>query len=240
MTTSFFLYDHGRFGRILILAILLHLIFLIGLDVLPPSSPSLKRKMATLFDTTLNNKANQRQPRVAVNISTKSHASLVLETTKEKIVENLADELQVMAPVKQVKDSVKNLDVPPLPVPVKPMIVPRRRIVSAAAHEAKDAAYLASWQAYVEKYGNSHYPELALKNDLRGNLRLLVAINRDGSLREVSLRKSSGSPILDQAAINIVLQSAPFDPLPEELAGDFEVLEIIRTWQFRGKLSTSS
>lgn len=122
---------------------------------------------------------------------------------------------------------------------VKPQEQKRRRTVSAAAHESRDASYLTRWQSYVEQYGNNHYPEVALKNNLRGNLRLLVAVNKDGTIHEVSIRQSSGSAVLDQAAINLVYQAAPFEPLPPEVANDIEILEIIRTWQFRGKFSTS-
>ncbi len=115
----------------------------------------------------------------------------------------------------------------------------RRRTVSAASHETRDASYLARWQSYVEHYGNNHYPQEALKNNLRGNLRLLVAVKKDGTIHEVIIRQSSGSPVLDQAAVNLVYQAAPFEPLPAEVANDTEILEIIRTWQFRGKFSTS-
>lgn len=236
MTNTTFLYDHGRFSRILILVILLHLIFLIGLDVYPQSAPSLKRKMATLFDVSLNTYANERAPKVAINIAPRNHASLVLRNKEEATDKDATQEMTTPHP----PSKVPNYLTPPIhKTPNKHEPSPRKRVVSAASHEAKDAEYLGRWQTYVEKYGNSHYPDVALKSNLRGNLRLLVAINRDGSLREVTVRQSSGSPILDQAAINIVIKSAPFEPLPPELADEIDVLEIIRTWQFRGKLSTS-
>ena len=111
-------------------------------------------------------------------------------------------------------------------------------MISAASHQAKDAEYLANWQNYIEKYGNDHYPKSILNSNLQGNVRLLVAVNRDGSLNSVSVRQSSGIPTLDEAAVNIVFNAAPFEPLPNNLAEDIDVLEIIRTWQFRGKLST--
>ena len=115
----------------------------------------------------------------------------------------------------------------------------RKRTISAASHEPRDSTYLSRWQAYVENYGNSHYPTVASKNNLRGDLRLLVALNKDGSIHEVSIRRSSGKTELDEAAIKLVYQAAPFEPLPTEITNDTDILEIIRTWQFRGELSTS-
>ncbi len=115
----------------------------------------------------------------------------------------------------------------------------RKRTISAASHEKRDASYLNRWQAYVENYGNNHYPSVALHNNLRGDLRLLVALRKDGTIHEVSIRRSSGKAELDEAAIKLVYQAAPFEPLPAEITNDTDILEIIRTWQFRGELSTS-
>ena len=72
-----------------------------------------------------------------------------------------------------------------------------------------------------------------------GDLRLLVALNKDGSVYEVKIRQSSGSRLLDEAAIKLVYQAAPYESLPPEISQDIDILEIIRTWQFRGSLTTS-
>jgi TonB family protein len=135
---------------------------------------------------------------------------------------------------------IENISATPMSIPPLEPTPTLKRTVSAASHQSKDAAYLTRWQTYVEDYGNNHYPEAALKNNLKGQLRLLVAIKRDGSVHEVTLRQSSGSEILDKAAIEIVLAAAPFEPLPPEIASEVEIFEIIRTWHFIGKLTTLS
>jgi len=106
------------------------------------------------------------------------------------------------------------------------------RTVTAATFASHDAAYLYDWRAKIERVGNLNYPEEARRKKLYGDVLLLVAINADGSLREVEIRQSSGSKILDEAALRIVRLAAPFDPLPPEVRKDTDVLEIIRTWQF--------
>jgi protein TonB len=60
-----------------------------------------------------------------------------------------------------------------------------------------------------------------------------VAINANGSLKEVRVLQSSGEPILDQAAQNIIRLAEPFPPFSEALLKTTDVLEIVRTWQFR-------
>ena len=102
------------------------------------------------------------------------------------------------------------------------------------SHQPEDANYLAQWQRDIEIYGNKHYPKEALAQNIRGQLELLVGINANGTLHHITIRRSSGSNILDKAAINIVRRAAPFDPLPAEMAENIDVLEIVRTWQFRG------
>ena len=59
-----------------------------------------------------------------------------------------------------------------------------------------------------------------------------MAIQADGQLEEVRILKSSGSEVLDSAAKSIVLLAAPFDPLPEAIRSEADILEIIRTWRF--------
>lgn len=105
-------------------------------------------------------------------------------------------------------------------------------ISSASAREARDAQYLDGWRRKIEAVGNLNYPQQASVAGIYGQLRLLVALLPDGSVSEVRILSSSGQPVLDDAAIRIVQLAAPFDPFPEEMREEVDILEIIRTWQF--------
>ena len=105
------------------------------------------------------------------------------------------------------------------------------RLNAASTMQDKGAYYKDAWRRKVEKVGNLNYPAEARSNKIYGSLRLLVAINRDGTLREVSILESSGNTVLDNAALRIVRLSAPFTPFTGDLM-DVDVLEIIRTWKF--------
>jgi periplasmic protein TonB len=85
-----------------------------------------------------------------------------------------------------------------------------------------------------------NYPEEARRDQLYGSLRLMVAITPDGTLKDVRILDSSGYKVLDDAAIRIVKQAAPFAPFPEEMRRNTDILEIIRTWQFRRNHYSSS
>ena len=105
------------------------------------------------------------------------------------------------------------------------------RLNAASTMRDKGAWYKDEWRKKVERIGNLNYPDEARRQQIYGNLRLLVSINRDGSLYEVQVLESSGQPLLDQAAQRIVRLAAPFAPFSGDL-NDVDRLEIIRTWRF--------
>lgn len=115
-----------------------------------------------------------------------------------------------------------------------------KRLTSLSTASSADAAYLNSWRRKIENIGNLNYPSEARKRKLYGSLRLMVAILPDGSLKEIEILESSGHRILDDAAIRIVRLAAPFAPFPDELRRTTDVLEIIRTWQFKKNSSLRS
>jgi len=89
-----------------------------------------------------------------------------------------------------------------------------------------------AWRSKVERIGNLNYPDEARKRKLSGSLILDVALNPDGSVNDVVVRRSSGQKILDDAAIRIVHLAAPFAPFPADIRKDTDILHITRTWQF--------
>lgn len=109
---------------------------------------------------------------------------------------------------------------------------PRRKFISANTREFKYASYMDAWRAKVERIGNLNYPDEARRKKLSGDLILDVALNPDGSVNEVMLRRPSGYKVLDDAAVRIVQLAAPFAPFPEEIKKEVDILHITRTWQF--------
>lgn len=110
---------------------------------------------------------------------------------------------------------------------------PRRYTISSAStKKSHDALYLDNWRRRIEAVGNINYPEEARRRQIYGSLRLLVAILPDGAVEDIQILQSSGHSILDQAAVEIVNLAAPFNPFPEAMRAEVDILEIIRTWRF--------
>ncbi|MGH8421474.1 MAG: energy transducer TonB, partial [Pseudomonas fluorescens] len=59
------------------------------------------------------------------------------------------------------------------------------RLSAASTMRDKGAWYKDEWRKKVERIGNLNYPDEARRKQIYGNLRLMVSINRDGSLFEV-------------------------------------------------------
>lgn len=109
---------------------------------------------------------------------------------------------------------------------------PRRKFLSARTKEYKYAAYMEAWRARVERVGNLNYPEQAKQRKLTGDLVLDVEIRPDGGVHAINVVRPSGHQVLDDAAMRIVRLAAPYDPFPEKIRSEVDILHITRTWQF--------
>lgn len=108
---------------------------------------------------------------------------------------------------------------------------PKRKFVSASTQEYAYATYLRSWVDRVERIGNLNYPDEARSRGLSGELVISIAIRRDGSVERSEILRSSGTRLLDDAALRIARLAEPYAPLPET-DENVDVLHVTRTWQF--------
>jgi periplasmic protein TonB len=116
-----------------------------------------------------------------------------------------------------------------------------RVITSVSAKASNDAAYINSFREKIEYIGNKYYPHEAKAKNYHGDVQLLVSLKQDGHIHSIEMLRSSNNPVLDKAAINSVRLAAPFPRFPKHMREHTDILEIIRTWQFRSQsLSTRS
>jgi len=109
---------------------------------------------------------------------------------------------------------------------------PRRKFIGARTQEYRFAQYIEDWRVKVERIGNLNYPQRARELKIFGKLQLSVSINKDGSVENIEVSKSSGHRLLDAAAIRIARLAAPYSPLPPNITKDVDILTITRTWSF--------
>ena len=109
---------------------------------------------------------------------------------------------------------------------------PRQVFVSARTREFKYANYMSEWVRKVERVGNLNYPDDARRQGITGKLLLDVALNPDGTVRNITVLRPSGHSLLVEAAIRIVSLAGPYAPFPPEIRKNDDVLHITRTWEF--------
>lgn len=103
----------------------------------------------------------------------------------------------------------------------------------AADTRASDVAvYLDAWRRKVERVGTTNFPDAVRRQKLSGTPVLEVTIAADGKLDQALVRRSSGHPEIDEAAIRILRLAAPFDPFPRSLSAHHDALRIAYEWQF--------
>jgi periplasmic protein TonB len=109
---------------------------------------------------------------------------------------------------------------------------PRESFVAVDTQEALFAPYLARWRDRIERMGNLHYPDQARRDGIEGSLILEVAINANGTIRDLDILRASSHRTLDRAALRILRLASPFEPFPEDLRRETDVVRFIYEWRF--------
>ncbi len=108
-----------------------------------------------------------------------------------------------------------------------------RRLSAGEAESIIESYYLASWQRKIRSIGRLNYPPEARTLKLESGLQLLISVRHDGELLDVRVLASSGHSVLDEAAMRIVRLAAPFNPFPDKIRRQADVLEVVHDWRFR-------
>lgn len=102
--------------------------------------------------------------------------------------------------------------VAPMQAPVQATPLVPKPVVPAIDPVVEDA-YRARIRQAVD--GHKHYPRLARKMGEEGRVVLAFTIEANGRLAGVRVVESSGSELLDEAALEAVREAAPFPAFPE-------------------------
>lgn len=102
--------------------------------------------------------------------------------------------------------------VPPVPVEPPPLTQP----VLPAPDPALEEGYRARIRQTIDAH--KHYPRLARRLGHEGRVVVAFTIEADGRLAGVRVVESSGSELLDEAALEAVREAAPFPPFPSGIS----------------------
>lgn len=112
---------------------------------------------------------------------------------------------------------------------------PRQLVISVDTRESTIAAYLDDWKRRIESVGDQYFAELGDLEGLTGSPTLEVRIEASGQLSEVVIRRSSGSRVVDQAALDILRRASPYEPFPDEVRNEYDRVAFAYKFLFRAE-----
>ena len=109
-----------------------------------------------------------------------------------------------------------------------------KKLEANSVVNSDEAMYLNIWQRKIETIGDKIIQEN--NKDYQGTVQVMATIDKKGNLIKSDILKSSGSAIIDNMAIQILNESAPFAPFNSAMTNDYSFIEIVRDWNFSSRL----
>ena len=105
-----------------------------------------------------------------------------------------------------------------------------KKLQANSVLNSEEAIYLNLWQRKIETTGDKIISNK--ENYLDGKVQIMAIIDMNGNLLNSKILISSGKKLIDEMAIHILEQSAPFAPFDTDMSNQYSVLEIVRDWNF--------
>lgn len=105
-----------------------------------------------------------------------------------------------------------------------------KKLQANSVLNSEEAIYLNLWQRKIETTGDKIISNK--ENYLDGKVQIMAIIDMNGNLLNSKILISSGNKLIDEMAIHILEQSAPFAPFDTDMSKQYSVLEIVRDWNF--------
>ena len=105
-----------------------------------------------------------------------------------------------------------------------------KRLQANSIVNSEEAVYLNFWQREIETAGDKIIANN--QSSLSGTVQIMAKIDIYGTLVSSEILISSGNTLVDQMAISILNESAPFAPFNETMSNEYSLLEIVRDWNF--------
>ncbi len=89
----------------------------------------------------------------------------------------------------------------------------KKGAITFDTHDMRYMGYMRLLRIKIESIWK--YPDQAAERRLQGDLEISFTIHKDGSLSDVEVVRTSGYPILDEAAVQALREGIPYWPLPD-------------------------
>ena len=103
------------------------------------------------------------------------------------------------------------------PQPVTPVTAPATAAepINSARAKREQSDYVRTLMAWLMRHRT--YPDAAKKDKAQGIVKVRFSIDRAGNVLSATAVSSSGSAVLDQAAVNVLRLASPVPPMPDSM-----------------------
>lgn len=154
-----------------------------------------------------------QQAAIPAAYSTPSGASTPAASTAGPLNQPIRDLIRPANPILPT-----NAASAPTPPPQAP------KTTRATENASVRTSYMQQCRGLIERHKD--YPVMARRGRIEGTVLIRGTLGMDGSLRQCQLARSSGSILLDNAALRSVRNVGQFPPAPQELNGDELAFEL--------------
>jgi periplasmic protein TonB len=170
---------------------------------------------------------------IDIDLTPISPVSVPIEPAPPGPRQDIAEEATPNKPHEQAEEKVEDIvravdpDVataiePPKPDAVAEIQQPAPETTAPQPTKRIDSDAIPTWKRQISLLleRNKRYPAAALRRRDVGVVQLVFTLDRQGRVTASRVLKSSGSTVLDTAALELLKRSQPFPPPPPELADE--------------------
>jgi len=137
------------------------------------------------------------------------------KVVEKKIIEKKVIKQELVQKTEVTKEIVKKVAVAKPVKVIEPTVVEKTPVVPVFDAQMKTSFIAGLYSMLDEK---KSYPKMAKRRKLEGVSEVSFTINKDGSIKDVFLSKSSGHKILDKAALKILHSIEFYKPIPDAVS----------------------
>jgi protein TonB len=137
----------------------------------------------------------------------------------------------IRPPMDEIEDSSEEDNAPPDQAPDERDKTSKEATISLDTTDTIYYPYVKTIKEGIHK--NWIYPPSAQKSYIQGDLMIDFRIDKNGTLVNSRIARSSGYQILDGSALNAIELASPFPPFPSTIALEFLNINATFTYQLR-------
>jgi|MDTG01.3.fsa_nt_gb protein TonB len=182
----------------------------------------------------LNTKPEKTKPKSVKKIVEKPLENKALISSKKNPIKSTAlNKNSVQVRKKEERENAKPIPKPPTAATSVAAVkgTGKAEQIKSGGKQGTAKSYINEINRWLAKY--QRYPSTAKKEKQEGTVRLTFTIDRQGNVLNHAIKTSSGFPLLDQAALKMIVEASPLPSMPNNLFPKKESITLVKPIDFK-------